>query len=422
MPSSPARQNSIFLLRHFIAFWLFLAVFKFAAVLHYSLLAPLGAMLLPLWIVGLLIGGEAFLQMLLDVPAGHLVDRLGRKRTLGIGIIAFALAALLLIQFSTASYIASLVLSLFGWVFLSPATNAYLLAYAERESSGRFLSFRDTFSSIGMAVASFALVFVLALTPAAMSLILVIAFLISGIFLIASPREKAYTLEEQKLPAQKFHIRRTFLKEVFASFRRLNIASRMLSAYSFAGGAFYGTVWFVVPLLIASDVNAEFLGIGLAIFDFAIVTLGFIIGNIVDRGNKRLLVFYGLLTFAIMGMLLGFNFGPLFLLFGFLATAGDETTNLSLWSWLHSLDKEHAHDGAVVGAISFSEDLGYTVGPMLAGITFSMLGATWAIVVGAFPLMFLWIVYVFFVRPIHLPAFVIDIPRMPLRRRHKAYR
>lgn len=422
MISTSKKISSLFLLKNFIFFWLFLAAYKFAAVLHYSMLSPLGSELMPLWIVGLLVGGESFFQMLLDVPAGHLVDRLGRKRMLGIGLVSFLIAALLLIQFTVVTYVASIAFSLFGWLFLSPGVNAYLLAYTERESSGRFLSFRDTFSSIGMALASIVLAFVLALTPTQMSLILVLVFLLAAVFLIASPRDHNYDIREQKLPGQGFHIRRVSLTRALLTFKKLNIASKMLSAYSFAGGAFYGTVWFVVPLLIATNIQAEYLGIGLGIFDFAIVTLGFIIGTIVDNSDKRLLVFYGLLTFAIMGMALGFSFGPLFLLFGFLATAGDETTSLSLWSWLHSLDKEHAHDGATAGAISFSEDLGYTVGPILAGITFSMFGPTWAIVIGALPLLLVWFGYTFFVRPVHFPALALEIPQMPIRRRHKAYR
>ncbi|MDD3531143.1 MAG: MFS transporter [Candidatus Pacebacteria bacterium] len=414
--------SALVLLKNFAFFWLFLAAYKFGAVLHYSLLSPLGSELMPLWVVGFLIGGEAFFQMLLDVPAGHLVDRYGRKRMLGIGLISFLIAALLLMQLTVTSYIASIVFSLFGWLFLSPAVNAYLLAYTEHTSSGRFLSFRDTFSSLGMASASIGLVFILALTPASMGLILLVSFLVSAVFLFISPKDKSYNVLEQKLPAQGFHIRRTFLKDAVRAFKRLNIASKMLSAYSFSGGVFYGTVWFVVPLLIASDISTEFLGIGLGVFDFAIVTLGFVIGSIVDRSDKRLLVFYGLLVFAIMGMALGFSFGPLFLLFGFLATAGDETTNLSLWSWLHSLDKEHAHDGAVAGAISFTEDMGYTVGPILAGVTFSVFGPTWAIVIGALPLLVLWVAYSFFVRPVHFELPSLEVPQMPMRRRHKGYR
>ena len=422
MSATIKKSSALFLLKGFIFFWLFLAAYRFAAVLHYSLLSPLGSELMPLWIVGLLIGGEAFLQMLFDVPAGHLVDRYGRKRVLGNGLGAFVIAGLLLMQLSVVSYIASIVFSLFGWLFFSPAINAYILAHAERESSGRFLSLRDTFSAIGMALASIVLVLVLALTSFQMSFILVVTFLFAAIFLIASPREKGYTLTEQKLPAQKFHIRRTFLNKSIRAFKKMNIASRMLSVYSFAAGSFYGTVWFVVPLLIASDVQAEVLGIGLAIFDLTVVAFGFLIGSIVDHGNRRLLVFYGLLIFALMGMSLGLSFGPMFLLFGFLATTGDETTNLSLWSWLHSLDTEHAHDGETVGAISFVEDLGYTVGPILASITFGVFGPTGAIAIGALPLLCVWLGYTFFIRPIHFSIPVTLIPHMPMRRRAKAYR
>ena len=66
MASSASRAITVTLLRAFLAFWFFLAFYKFAATLHYSVLAPLGAHLMPLWIVGLLIGGESFFQMVFD--------------------------------------------------------------------------------------------------------------------------------------------------------------------------------------------------------------------------------------------------------------------------------------------------------------------------------------------------------------------
>ena len=74
-------------------FWLFLAFFKFAGALHYTLLAPFGESLLPLWIVGLLIGGESLIQATLDLPAGWLLDRLGYRRMLVVSTVAFIITS-----------------------------------------------------------------------------------------------------------------------------------------------------------------------------------------------------------------------------------------------------------------------------------------------------------------------------------------
>ena len=114
--------------------------------------------------------------------------------------------------------------------------------------------------------------------------------------------------------------------------------------------------------------------------------------------------------------------GWLFLLFGFLATSGEETAMLSLWSWLHALDHEHAHDGAVTSTISLFGDLGWAIGPIAAGILYGVIGPTWAIVISAFPILCTWVVYQCLMHK-HNPHLHIDqtfIIRIPHRRRHKS--
>ncbi|MGD0328162.1 MAG: MFS transporter [Minisyncoccia bacterium] len=420
MTSSSSRVTTT-LLSSFWAFWLFLAFYKFAATLHYSLLSPLGARLLPLWIIGLLIGGESLFQMFLDMPAGYLIDRFGRRRMLAVGWVAFVGAAFLLTQFSLVNYILSITLSVIGWLFFAPGVNAYVLSHAQKETSGRFIALRDIFYSIGVVLASISLPFVLLFAPFIMGIILLALLFLAIIVLWASPPDKPVIHGEHILPAEPYHIRRISFFKTFKTLKKLNPASGMLCAYTLAGSIFYGAIWFVVPLVIASNPHQQLLGLGLGIFDLTVVLLGVLIGTIVDRGNKRLLVFYGLLIFALMGMLIGITIGPLFLLFGFLATSGDETTGLSLWSWLHSLDKEHAHDGAIAGVISFSEDLGYAIGPIVAGSLFAIGGPGWAIAACTLPIFIALIIYVVYARPKTLfPSSLIGIPQMPRRRRHKS--
>jgi predicted MFS family arabinose efflux permease len=120
-------------------------------------------------------------------------------------------------------------------------------------------------------------------------------------------------------------------------------------------------------------------------------------------------------------MFLGFNFGWLFILFGFLATSGDEMASISLWSWLHSLDREHANDGLVSGVINLFSDFGWAVGPIAAGVLYGLVGPTWTIVIGALPIFIAWVIYQFVARKHrHTHHLIpIDLPHKPHRPRHR---
>jgi MFS family permease len=161
--------------------------------------------------------------------------------------------------------------------------------------------------------------------------------------------------------------------------------------FNITSAIFYATIWFVVPIVIANEAMTGAFTIGLGIFDFAVVVLGYILGTLVDRGNKRTFIFFGLLLFAIAGMFTGFNFNWLFLVFGFLATTGEEIADLSLWSWLHALDKDHANDGLIAGVLTLAEDLGWAIGPVFAGFVFWIVGGTWTIVLASVFLFLTWI-------------------------------
>jgi MFS family permease len=261
----------------------------------------------------------------------------------------------------------------------------------------------------------------LVLAPQFMALVLFSLLLIAFGMIWFSPRDHTSVHAEKKLSTHHHYIRRHFIHTTLKAIKKLNPASTMLLFLNLSANIFYGTIWFVVPLVIAHQANAGLLGVGLGMFDFAIVALGFLLGNLADRGNKRTLVFFGILIFSICGMFLGFNFGWLFLIFGFLATAGDEMAAITLWSWLHSLDHEHDSDGTVAGVISLFEDLGWAIGPMVAGILYGFIGPSWTITVAAVPIFIVWIVYQV-VGHKHLPHFVTALtfaPQKPHRARHK---
>jgi len=405
----------------FFPFWLFMVFFKFAGSLHYSLTSPFGEKFLPLWIVGLMSGGASIVQLLLDVPAGHIMDRFGYLRFLKITTAIFIMATVcFMFGLTETTYIASIVISTFGWLFFGPGINAYALSHSTAKNSGRFMSLKDISGSIGVVLGSVALPFFLMFRPELVGYLLFILFTVSFVALFFSPRDTQVATAEEKIPAQHFYIRRHIFTKTLKAMRKLNPASGMMVLAGLSGAIFYGAVWFVIPLVIVSETSSGVLGIGLGVFDLSVIVLGFILGNLADRANKRKLVFFGLLIFGVAATLTGFNLSWLFIIFGFMATTGDEMTELSLWSWLHTLDKDHANDGVVSGAINLFSDMGWAIGPIVSGFLYSLIGPTWTIVICALPILAVWIAYQFVIRkhPAHaLEGFI--VPPKPHRSRHR---
>lgn len=364
-------------------------------------------------------GGGSLLQLSLDVSVGRALDRFGYLRMLKLTTFVFMFAGVaLFFNFTVVTYVISLITATFGWLFFGPGINAYTLSLMPRAHAGKFISFRDIFGSLGVVFASAILGFLLRFDVELMGVLIFFVMTMALAALFASPKDYISAHAEKKIPTHHFYIRSHFVKDTLKILNKLNPASTMLLLQSFAASVFYGIIWFVVPLVIASQAESGLLSLGLGIFDFAIVMLGFALGNLADKGNKRTLVFFGLLLFAISGMFLGFNFSWLFLIFGFLATTGDEMASISLWSWLHALDREHAHDGRLAGILSLSEDTGWAVGPILAGILYTLIGPSWTIVVGALLIFTVWVVYQFLIRAhAHKPN--ASIPQKPHRARHR---
>lgn len=406
----------------FTPFWLFLLFFKFGAGLHFSLASPLGEHLMPLWVVGLLIGAGSFIQLVLDVPAGHLMDRYGYRKLLMATTAIFVVATTcLFFGLTRATYVLTILIATFGWLFFGPGESAYTLVHAPKEKTGKFISFRDVSMAIGTMLAGAAVPFGLMLNTQQLGYVLFGLLGTALLFIWLSPRDKHSVHKEIKVATQAHYVRRHSVFSVWRIIKKLNPASGTLLLLNVSASIFYGAVWFVVPLVIAHRTEAGALALGLSIFDFAIVVLGFVIGNMADKFNKRLLVFIGLLIFSFSGLLLGFNFDILFLFFGFMATAGHELAGLSLWSWLYTLDKSHAHDGAVAGVLNVALDFGWTIGPIAAGILYTQVGPSWTIAYGAIPLVVVWGVYSFMTHR-HKPRqpWPGTVPARPRHLHHKA--
>ncbi len=397
-----------------------MVLFQFAGALHYTLMSPFGEKVLPLWAVGTLIGVIGLVQMILDIPAGYILDRFGYKKLLKFACVIFFCASLVFFSGPTIfSFGLTLLLGAFGWLFFGPGTNAYTLIEAPKKMVGKFVATRDVFTSLGVVLSSIAMIYVVRLESNLTGFILCAIFLLAYIGIHFSPTEKPHPFKPHP-KARRYQLTKTFLVETYQSVKALRPVSYILITSSFVSAVFYALIWFVVPLLLTQTDTPGTLGLGLGVFDFSVVILGFVLGKVVDSFNKKALIAVGLIIFAIAGVLLGFNFGALFILLGFIAASGDELTGLSLWAWLYEVDKDKKHYGVLSSAISLFEDIGWAVGPVIAGILYGLVGPAYTIAAGGFLIFLNLFVYYLFVHP-----FTPDTKNLPapahrlMRRKHK---
>lgn len=404
-------------------FWIFIIFFKSAAALHYTLFPILSEQLFPVWVAGLLVSLEAFFQMLFDVPAGYLLDRFGYVRTLMVSTSSFLLGAgVLAFGIKPWTVILSLVFAFVGWIFFGPGIDAYILVKSERKLAGRYMALRDTTASAGVVIGMVALPFVVHLEARFVALIMAVPFVLSLFALMRASKDTASIMEKRKKGHHSYLIRRHFIHHVLASVRKLNPVSSVLMLQRFSAAFFYGTLWFVLPLMMLEMTQKGPMSFALAVFDLSTLLMGFLLGRLADRWNKRHLIFLGMMLFSIFALFLGFHFGFLFILFGFLATTGDEMASISLWAWLDELDTKHTEDGLISGMLTLAEDLGWTAGPLLAGLLYIPLGPTWTIVIGGGMITLAWIASSFMLfRPPYTRAAVFHTPILPLpsHRPHK---
>ncbi len=369
-------------------------LFKVGGVLSFSALPILGEQVMPIWLVGVLIGGESLVQLLLDVPAGFLLDRFGYKRLLcltSLFIVAMG-SVLWFFGLSQWTYVVMILLGGFGWLFFGPGVDAYALSVAPRAQTGRYMGMRRASNSLGATIGTVLLTLLLLQPTSIMGMAIALPALCAAIVVLFLRREKTSVHAEIKIETQHYYIRRTFLKETILAIKKLNPASGMLALSGFASATFYAVVWFVLPLFLKDLAHPGVLQFGLTIFDVTVILCGGLIGKLADSRNKRLYVFLGLLVFATFGMLTGFSLNGWFLVFGFMASVGDELSCVSLWAWMNHLNRDHAHDGLIASVISFFQDVGWVIGPVLAGFAYSKIGASYTMLVGSSFVFLSWMV------------------------------
>ncbi|MBP6944763.1 MFS transporter [Patescibacteria group bacterium] len=364
--------------------WLYITLFKAGGWLYFITLPVFGERVFPIWMVGLCIGAASLFQLLLDVPAGMILDRWGYARLLRFSSISLIMGGVILSIFGLHSwtYLSFILFSGIGWLFFGPGVDAYTLRIAPRTHTGRFMSIRRLTSSLGAVIG--ATLFTLLLNKPPQTIGIVVAAILACATIVGSLLKKEPHRSHIHKATQTHSVTHPHIfARALHTIKALNPASSMLIFSGFAAATFYGIVSFVIPLHLKDAVHAGPLQFALSIFDLTVILCGGFIGRLADSNKKRLFVFLGLCLFALSSTFMSMNLNSWFLVFGFMASVGDELLTVSLWSWLNHLNHDHVHDGLIASIIAFFQDLGWVIGPIIAGFAYTRFGASQTILFGA---------------------------------------
>lgn len=366
----------------FTPLWFFIFLFKFGAGIHYSLITVLGAQIFPLWAVGLCVGAASFIQLVLDVPAGFMLERHGHLRMLRVSTICFLLAGgALLFGLSPPSYVVTVIFSALGWLFFGPGVSAYLLSHGPVAVMGRLTALRRMCEAIGITCALLGLAHFSTFPVTIVGLIIIYPMLGSLAALVLAQRAHIPTILHKETRSRRV-VAMTPLATLRTVATKLHPVGTVMALHVFAASVFYSMIWFLFPLLIVHSANPGIFSVALASLDLTVLFVAMPIGILVDRYAKRPLVVLGMAMMAVAALALSQAVTLLVIAFAIAVSLGDEIAIVSLWAWLDERTSKVHHEGIVTGALTFIEDLGWCTGPVLAGILAGALTGSETLVVG----------------------------------------
>jgi MFS family permease len=330
--------------------------------------------------VGVFVAAYGLTRLLSDLGAGMLVDRIG-ERAAGAG--GFALVALFSLSTGLApSYPVAIVSwggAGIGSAIAFAALFSYLLKVVPKDRMARTLSVFYGAFNVGVVVGGFAAGFVASRLGLEVPLFVNAGLLAlaSALYLHAVPRTKAGGATAEKATGRP---------SLVAALRRpglLTVAVANL-AYLWMIAAVFDTL---VPLFGKDELGMSIVGIGVvfAVSLAAELAVLYPAGILSDRRGRKAVLVPSLVALGATTVAVGWAATPLAL--GLLMVAlglASGFAGVPPGAMLADVVPEH-ESGTAVGIFRFFGDIGFMVGPVVAGVTSAELGFAWAFGLAAVP-------------------------------------
>jgi MFS family permease len=309
-------------------------------------------------LTGLIFSLTTMMGIFLNVPFGIIEDRVNMKRVLQLVLLFYSALALLytvansflpLLLVSIARGIASSFLWLTSW--------AYVFAYTDKEVKGKevgfFSSMNDFASALSPVIGGFVATLSFFLPFYAVSLTSFAAFVVISLFLKEKPKPQKASFNLQVTTLSKYMHNKRFAKTVFliiVFYALINVYYSYLSIFLYSEG-----------------ISVTLIGVILTVALLLAVGLEVPMGNAIDRHGirKTLAIAAAFTTLTAVLMPLSNN---LYYTLAFVTTFTISYTLIFIALYSRMSDIMGESKVAMTGAIATFKDLGYTIGPSVAGM------------------------------------------------------
>jgi MFS family permease len=316
------------------------------------------------FLTGLVLSVTTMAGVALNIPFGILEDRMNMKRVLQVVLLFYSALALLYPQAdNTASLLALSVGRGVASSFLWLTSWAYIFSFTEKASKGKetgfFSDMNDLASAVSPVVGGLVSIISFFFPFYILSGTSFAAFVVITIFLKEVPRPEKASLKLQFAKLSGYMRESRFLKTVFlivVFYALINVYYSFLSVFLHDEGV-------SIPLI----------GVILTVALVPAVSLEVPMGNLVDRrGIRRTLSIAIVLTTA-AAILIPLSRDFVYIVAVVTAfTVSYTMIFIALYSRMSDIMREDKV--AMTGAIATFKDLGYTLGPLLAGLLIEVLG------------------------------------------------
>jgi DHA1 family multidrug resistance protein-like MFS transporter len=307
---------------------------------------------------GLIFSLTTMMGIFLNVPFGIIEDRINMKRVLQIVLLVYS--ALALLYTVANSFLPLLVVSIGRGVassFLWLTSWAYVFAYTDEKVKGKevgfFSSMNDFASALSPVIGGFISTLSFLFPFYAVSLTSFTAFVVISLFLKENPKPQKASFSLQMTTLSKYMRNRRFLKTVFlviVFYALINVYYSYLSIFLYDEG-------FTVPLI----------GVIFTVVLLFAVGLEVPMGNMIDRhGIRKTLPIAAAFTALTAILMLLSN--DLYYTLAFVTAFTISYTLIFIALYSRMSDIMGESKVAMTGAIATFKDLGYTIGPLMAGM------------------------------------------------------
>jgi predicted MFS family arabinose efflux permease len=336
---------------------------------------------------GIILSLTTMMGIFLNIPVGLAENRINMKRVLQVVLLIYTVLAILytvansflpLLLVSVARGIASSFLWLTSW--------AYVFSYAEKKVKGKetgfFSDMNDLASAIFPVIGGFLTIISFFLPFCLLSLTSFTAFIVVSFFLKDIPRSQRAPARHQSATLFKYMRNKRFIKTIFLTvvfYALINVYYSFLSV-----------------LLYSEGISIPMIGTLLTVALLPAVALEVPMGNAVDRfGVRKTLVVSAIFT-TITAILIPLPISiipyanNIFYTMAVLIAFTISYTMIFIVLYSRMSDTLGENKVTMMGAIAAFKDVGYTLGPLMAGVlmgfmsinmTFLLTGAAFILLV-----------------------------------------